>query len=167
MIIGVLTTAVLLGLIPAIIAYGKGRSFFSWWAYGALLLIVALPHALLLRTSQEGLDRRGIGEGMRKCPYCAELIRPDAIVCRYCGRNLPRKDMLSVRSSQVASPLATPGAPRFSPIQQHGIGTVNGVQVPGVAIGLNRRLDLIRFYPDTEPDHSDGRTYDIPLTSFQ
>jgi hypothetical protein len=27
-------------------------------------------------------------EGMKKCPHCAELIKSDAAVCRYCGRNV-------------------------------------------------------------------------------
>lgn len=44
--------AVLLGLIPAAIASHKGRSFALWWLYGALLFIVALPMALLMKPTQ-------------------------------------------------------------------------------------------------------------------
>ena len=46
---GILILAVLLGLIPAYLARKKGRSFGLWWFYGALLFIVALPHALIMQ----------------------------------------------------------------------------------------------------------------------
>jgi hypothetical protein len=26
---------------------------------------------------------------VRKCPFCAELVRPEANVCKHCGRDLP------------------------------------------------------------------------------
>jgi hypothetical protein len=45
----ILILAVLLGLIPAYLAGKKGRSFGLWWFYGALLFIVALPHALIMQ----------------------------------------------------------------------------------------------------------------------
>jgi hypothetical protein len=41
--------AIVLGLIPAAIASAKGHQFISWWVFGALLFIVALPMAIVLK----------------------------------------------------------------------------------------------------------------------
>lgn len=83
--------AVLLGLITGAIAYCKGHSFLLWWLFGTGLLIVALPLVLFQKPNVRELERRRMrNENLRKCLFCAELIKNEAVVCRFCGRDVAR-----------------------------------------------------------------------------
>lgn len=70
---------VVLGLLPGFIAQRKGYSFVRWWIYGALLFIVALPWALLMKPN---------AETRRPCPWCRTVIDREAWVCPQCGRDV-------------------------------------------------------------------------------
>lgn len=75
--------AVIVGLLPAAIAYRKGYNFYMWWLFGALLWIVATPWAIIMRPDRRALALR---DGLVKCPHCLEWIDSTAIRCKFCGQ---------------------------------------------------------------------------------
>ncbi len=71
-----LILAAFVGLIPAVIAKRKGHSFVTWWIFGGLLLVVALPLALYQK------DKRP------RCPECREIVQQEATRCPHCNSEI-------------------------------------------------------------------------------
>lgn len=53
----------------------------------AVLGLMLLPVAIIIFFVVKKLSSN-TNSNFKKCPFCAEMIQPEAIVCRYCGREL-------------------------------------------------------------------------------
>lgn len=82
-------------IVVAVAANGRGRNAFGWFVLATVIspLLAAILLALLPRREDGDPSYMERREGKaRKCPFCAEYIKREAIVCKHCGRDLVPKD---------------------------------------------------------------------------
>lgn len=73
---------VLCGIATGIIAQSRGRDAWNWLLMGLLLGPLGIASALVTPHDKTALEEGAPRDGrLRRCPYCAELIRQEGINC--------------------------------------------------------------------------------------
>lgn len=81
-----LVQAIVFGAFCAFVAGQKNRGRGNWFILGFLFSFLSLL-ALIAVPKNESTDI--IPASSRKCPFCAEVVKAEAKICRYCNNKLP------------------------------------------------------------------------------
>jgi DNA-directed RNA polymerase subunit RPC12/RpoP len=66
---------------------------------------ITVPSRAQLQSEPPITPSRSLGpHDTKKCPFCAETIKAEAIVCRYCGRDLVEKRLAEAVARKVQGP---------------------------------------------------------------
>ena len=79
-----------LSVLAGYIANNKGNSFISYFLLSILLSpLIGLIASIVSNTNTQSIEQEKLNTGeSKRCPYCAELVKAQALICKHCGKDV-------------------------------------------------------------------------------
>jgi len=89
-------TWIILSILCGIYASGKGKSGFGYFLLSVLLSpLIGFVAALIAKEDTVNIEKKEMSLGVkRKCPFCAELVKSEAIICKHCGKDIDKHKVI-------------------------------------------------------------------------
>jgi hypothetical protein len=106
---------IILAVLAGVFASSRGRSFGGVVLLSLLLSpLIGFIYVLVMPRLQTDAEQQAAAEAIansKKCPFCAESIKAEAVVCRYCGRDLPKPEVAQTDDERFQAWLAAQNPP--------------------------------------------------------
>lgn len=126
-------------ILSAAIGSWAGRKGKNAAAYFALsLLLSPLVGLVITAISEPDLKALAIQGKLKRCPECAEYIRPDATRCRFCGHEFNPAEAQPEATPVVTAPIRVPISDRDKLAWVTLLAVITAVVVLGLIASLTK-----------------------------